>query len=168
MEQALAELEKSSKEYQEHLSHLYFVKAKKVHVSEEKCAVVITVPCSLLKAFQRYHDFIIHELEKKLSGRHRQFVIVGQRSIQKAPKSRYTRRPRHRTLTIAHENLLQDVCFPAEIIGKRTRIAVNGSKKMRVILDQNRKTDLEGRVDMLESVYKDLTGKDVKFEFGSS
>lgn len=40
-----------------------------------------------------------------------------------------------RILTISHVCLLQDLVFPTEIVGKRTRCKIDGSKILKVQLD---------------------------------
>jgi small subunit ribosomal protein S7e len=35
-------------------------------------------------------------------------------------------------LTAVHEQLLEDLVYPSEIVGKRTRVAQDGSKLIRV------------------------------------
>ena len=97
------------------------------------------------------------------------------------------KRPRSRTLTSVHEKILEDLVFPTEIVGKRTRVSVDGSKLLKVyvtltlsgysrspceltclnpsFLDSKDATSLEYKLDSFSSVYRRLTGKDVVFEF---
>lgn len=78
-------------------------------------------------------DRLTRELEKKFSDRH--VVFVAQRRMLRKP-TRTSRvqqkRPRSRTLTNVHEKILEDLVFPTEIVGKRTRVAVDGSKLLKV------------------------------------
>ena len=79
------------------------------------------------------HFRLTRELEKKFSDRH--VVFVAQRRILRKP-TRTSRvkqkRPRSRTLTNVHEKILEDLVFPTEIVGKRTRVNQDGSKLLKV------------------------------------
>lgn len=55
--------------------------------------------------------------------------------------------------------------YPTEIVGKRTKVKVDGSKVIKVFLDRKDHTALEYKLDTFSSAYKKLTGKDVVFEF---
>lgn len=70
-----------------------------------------------------------------------------------------------RTLTAVHDNILEDLVFPAEIVGKRIRIRLDGSRLIKVHLDKNQQTNIEHKVDTFGAIYKRLTGKEVTFEF---
>lgn len=72
------------------------------------------------------------ELEKKFSDRH--VVFVAQRRIlpkEGRKSSAKQPRPRSRTLTAVHGAILDDLVYPSEIVGKRTRVKTDGSKTIR-------------------------------------
>lgn len=86
-------------------------------------------------------------------------------------------RPRSRTLTAVHSAMLDDVVFPTEIVGKRTKMAVDQTTTLKwyvvdclvvvmiSFLDKKDQANVEMKLDVFASVYKTLTGKHVVFEF---
>jgi hypothetical protein len=111
---------------------------------------------------------LTRELEKKLSDKY--IVFLSQRRVLPKEKRNSNtklgqKRPRSRTLTAVHEKMLEDLVFPSEIVGKRTRVAADGSKLIRVYLDAKDQNQLEYKLDTFSSVYRSLAGKDVVFEF---
>ena len=72
---------------------------------------------------------------------------------------------RSRTLVAVHNAILDDLVYPAEIVGKRIRIRLDGSRLFKVHLDKNQQTNIEHKLDTFGAVYKKLTGKEVTFEF---
>jgi len=77
------------------------------------------------------------------------------------------KRPDSRTVKKVHEAILDDLVFPAEIIGKRTRVRLDGSKLLKVHLDNKEKTNLvhDLKLETFTHIYKKLTGREVVFEF---
>ena len=88
---------------------------------------------SCLLRSQNHTLRLTRELEKKFSDRH--VVFVGQRRIlPKEPHGRRLgqKRPFSRTLTAVHERILEDLVYPTDIVGKRVRVGVDGSKLLKV------------------------------------
>jgi small subunit ribosomal protein S7e len=157
--QALIDLENSVPDLKMELRPLQISAAREVDVRGGKKAIVVFVPVPQLKAFHkvqaryvlswscrpaqsayshrisflRINFRLTRELEKKFSDRH--VVFVAQRRILRKP-TRTSRvkqkRPRSRTLTDVHEKILEDLVFPTEIVGKRTRVNQDGSKLLKV------------------------------------
>jgi len=164
--QALCDLEANSNDLKAELREIYIVAAKEVDVAGRK-AVVIFVPFKLLKVVHKIQSRLVRELEKKFSGKH--VVIIGQRRIMRKPSSGQRqpkqKRPRSRTLTAVHDAILEDLVYPTEIVGKHTRYRLDSSKIIKVYLDPKEAQNVEYKVETFSTVYKKLTGKEVKFEF---
>nr|AAW50967.1 ribosomal protein S7 [Pectinaria gouldii] len=169
--QILLDLEMNS-DLKQQLRELYFTGAKEIDVTaDDKKAIVIQVPMPQLKAYQKIQARLVRELEKKFSGKH--VVLIAQRRILPRPtrKNRTKnkqKRPRSRTLTSVHDSMLEDLCFPSEIVGKRIRIKLDGSRLIKVYLDKNQQTTIEHKCDTFTAVYRKLTGKDVVFMFSEA
>ncbi|RSH82544.1 40S ribosomal protein [Apiotrichum porosum] len=166
--QALLDLQTNVADLKSELTPLQISAAKEVDVKGGKKAVVIFVPVPQAKAFHKVQQRLTRELEKKLSDKF--IVFLAQRRVLPKEKRNSNaklgqKRPRSRTLTAVHEKMLEDLVFPSEIVGKRTRIAADGSKLIRVYLDAKDQNQLEYKLDTFSSVYRTLAGKDVVFEF---
>jgi len=109
---------------------------------------VIHVPFRLLKAFHKVQTRLVRELEKKFSGK--DVVIVANRRILPKPSTGAAiARPRSRTLTAVHAALLEDLVYPTEIVGKRTRYRSDGSKLLKVFLDPKDRNTTEYKLGAL-------------------
>ena len=93
-------------------------------------------------------------------------VLIATRRILRPPKKgSAANRPRSRTLTSVHEAILEDLVYPSEIVGKRIRYRLDGSRIMRVYLDPKERNSTEFKLETYSGVYKKLTGKEVTFEY---
>ncbi|KAH0888325.1 hypothetical protein HID58_050754 [Brassica napus] len=162
--QALFDLENTNQELKSELKDLYINQAVNMDIAGNRKAIVIYVPFRLRKAFRKIHPRLVRELEKKFSGK--DVIFVATRRIMRPPKKgAAVQRPRNRTLTSVHEAMLEDVAYPAEIVGKRTRYRLDGSKVMKVYLEAKERNNTEYKLETMVGVYRKLTGKDVTFEY---
>ncbi|KAF5873779.1 putative 40s ribosomal protein s7 protein [Botrytis fragariae] len=172
---ALYDLESNTPDLKAALRPLQFSSAKEIEVGHGKKAIAIFVPVPSLVAFHKVQQRLTRELEKKFSDRH-VLILAGRRILPRPKRSNRSRtsltqkRPRSRTLTAVHDAILTDIVYPVEIVGKRLRTKEDGSKILKVILDEKEKGGVDHRLDTYSDVYKRLTGRTVTFEFpqGSS
>ncbi|MCJ1412650.1 40S ribosomal protein [Ptychographa xylographoides] len=167
---AIYDLETNTADMKSALRPLQFVSARELEVGHGKKAIVIFVPVALLGPFHKVQQRLTRELEKKFSDR--QVLFLASRRILPRPKrsnrsrtSQTQKRPRSRTLTAVHEAILTDLVYPVEIVGKRTRTKEDGSKIMKVVLDEKERGGVDHRLDTYSEVYRRLTGRGVGFEF---
>ena len=149
------------------LRDLYITAAKEVDCGFGKKAIVLYVPFKLRKAFNKVQIRLVRELEKKFSGRH--VLIIAQRTILGKSYARNAKtngpRPRSRTLTAVHSAILDDICYPTEIAGKRTTFKLDGKRIMKVCLDNKDQANVESRTDTYAAVYAKLTNQMITFHF---
>lgn len=149
------------------LRDLYITAAKEVDVGGGRKAILLYVPYKLRKSFNKVHQRLVRELEKKFSGRH--VIIIAQRNIlgKAYIRSQKTQgpRPRSRTLTAVQDAILDDIVYPTEIVGKRTRVKTDGKRILKVYLDGKDQANVEGRTETFAAVYGKLTNKQVTFLF---
>merc|ERR1719221_1474938 len=130
-------------------------------------AVIIYFPFRVWKAVRKIQGRLVRELEKKFSKKH--VVFVANRTIlDKNFRRRGLKvRPRSRTLTAVHDAILEDIVGPTEIVGRRTRISLDGTKLMKIFLDPKDKDkgDVEEKQATFSAVYKKLTNKEAVFMF---
>jgi small subunit ribosomal protein S7e len=149
------------------LRDLYITAAKEVDCGGGKKAILLYVPFKQRKSFNKVHQRLVRELEKKFSGRH--VLIVAQRTILGKSYNRNQKtkgpRPRSRTLTAVHNAILDDIVYPTEITGKRIRFKLDGKRLVKVYLDNKDQPNVEGRTETYAAVYSKLTNQNVTFFF---
>ncbi|KAG6402291.1 hypothetical protein SASPL_139169 [Salvia splendens] len=110
--------------------------------------------------------YINSAVQIDVAGGKKAVVIHALYRLRKAfRKGSAVQRPRSSTLTSVHEAVLEDVVYPAEIVGKRIRYRLDGSKIMKVFLDPKSRNDTENKLETFAGVYRKLSGKYVVFEF---
>ena len=149
---------------QKALANLKFEGIKEVNGDVN--VVILTVPYKQINAFRQVASFLVPELEKRFNSA--QVVVVGKRRafpVRPEDKRRYrVIRPHGRTLRAVNDALLDDVCFPTAIVGKRTHYNLQGKQELHVILDAHDRAHVEERLVAYSAAYKRLTGINTVFE----
>eukprot|EP00472_Partenskyella_glossopodia_P008784 CAMPEP_0197522734 /NCGR_PEP_ID=MMETSP1318-20131121/7821_1 /TAXON_ID=552666 /ORGANISM="Partenskyella glossopodia, Strain RCC365" /LENGTH=193 /DNA_ID=CAMNT_0043075199 /DNA_START=15 /DNA_END=596 /DNA_ORIENTATION=+ len=165
---ALLDLENTSKDLSGELKSLYISAVKEVELQDKRSALLVFVPFNLHKKFKAIQSRLTRELEKKFNDKH--VLFIAQRTVLSKSykrKSKGQPRPRSRTLTAVHQAILDDICYPTQIVGKRTICKIDGKKMLKVYLDPKDVKDCDDKLKTFGSVYKALTNKVVEFMFPS-
>merc|ERR1712150_314264 len=157
---ALFDIEVSpSSDIKADLRDIHISAAKELDVGKTGKAIIVYFPFRVWKSVRKIQSRLIRELEKKFTKKH--VIFVASRTIlDKDFRAKGIKiRPRSRTLTSVHEAILEDVVGPTEIVGKRTRISMDGSKLLKVILDpkDKDKEKVEEKLAAYAAVYRKLT-----------
>ena len=153
---------------QKSLAGIFILSAHEIdYVDEDKTSkyVLVTIPFRSLAAYQRVTASVLPQLENKVG---MPVVVVAKRTIisKRAPINSKESRPRSRTLTHVHSALLNDIVHPTRIVGKRIRVALNGTRTFKILLDPLDKDLVESKLKAWAHVYQKLTTKKTVFEFG--
>ena len=162
---ALYDLELNHKSLRAHLPRFHVNTAKSVEGAKGKKAVVIFYPLRYLKLVRKIQTVLTSELEKRFSGAI--VAFVAQRKITRRPTSVYAIQTvqRSTTRTAVYESILDDLLFPSDVVGRRWRFRVDGSKTMKVFLDTQSRKRMESRLPLIAAIYKKLTSRSVSFGY---
>ena len=163
---ALYDLELHHKTLKSHLPRFHVNTAKTVEAkTTTKKAIVIFYPLRYLKLVRKIQTVLTAELEKRFSGRI--VALVAQRKVTRRPTNVYQMQEvqRSTTRTAVNENILEDLLYPADVVARRWRFRVDGSKIQKVYLDTQAKKRMEPRMALVAALYKKLTQRSISFGY---
>ena len=163
--QTIYDMEQESKTLKTALVGFTINSVREIEVSATKNAFVVFYPLRFVRKLRKVQKNVTATLEKKLG---QNVVFVAQRKIERATASSSAPIPRNRTMKAVHEAVLDDLCFPAEICGKRIRQLTDGSKHLKVFLEQKDLNRVQNKLDTFTAAYNKLTGRNVAFGFMSN
>ena len=139
--------------------------AAEIQTSDNKKCYLVQVSSESEKSLQKAHSEIVKKLEGKLSS---SVVIVPARKRINGNLSRKYRGKkvqRFETLTHVYDSFLNDVVFPAAIVGKRVRYPKSKGRQFKVLVDKLDRDSIEGKITAITASYKALTNRDLSVEF---
>ena len=125
---------------------------------------LIKMPYKSLKPFRTIRGNVVNHLEKKLNAQV-YFVAIRKILSKRVKTPGVKKRPTSRTLTSVHANILEDIVLPSSIVGRQTRVNVDGTQTTKIYLDPLDREKVEDRLDAMSDAYKRATHKKVKFFF---
>ena len=154
------ELEKIKDTEKEHKAELESIKiehANEVQMSDDQKCYLIQISTQNLVGFKKVHALLTKKFEDHLSDN---VILIPKRKRVNGKEYRtYVSKkvPRDKTLTAVFDGYLDDILYPATIVGK-TRI-------YKVIVDPLDKELVESRIPAITACYKAITNRKLEIEF---
>ena len=121
---ALEKIKDAEKEHKAELEPLKIEHANEIQMNEEQKCYLIQISAQNLTGFKKVHSLLTQKLEEHLS---KTVMIIPARKRVNGKEYRTfvsKKVPRNNTLTAVFDAYLDDILYPATIIGKRIRYPV--------------------------------------------
>lgn len=139
--------------------------AAEVMTSDNKRCFLVHVSEDSTPTLKKVHQELVKKLEHKFSN---PVIIVPNRkkidgNLYRKFRGKDT--PRHQTITNVYEKFLEDVLYPAVVVGKRVKFPKSKGRVFKVQVDQLDKDAIEYKVNAIVASYKALTNRELQVEF---
>eukprot|EP00178_Gracilaria_changii_P003191 TRINITY_DN14679_c0_g1_i1.p1 TRINITY_DN14679_c0_g1~~TRINITY_DN14679_c0_g1_i1.p1 ORF type:complete len:187 (+),score=20.69 TRINITY_DN14679_c0_g1_i1:1-561(+) len=162
---ALQSIQEKEPELKKDLEAIKIDNAAEISTADNKKCFLVQVNESSYSNLKNIHSNITEKLEKKFSS---PVVIVPFRKRVNGNlfrRYRGTKVPRTKTLTNVYESLLDDVVYPATIVGKRVRFPKSKERLFKVFVDSLDKESIEYKRNAIIASYKALTNRELCIDF---
>lgn len=152
-------------EHRENMKNIKIENVSEINYEENKTFVLVNVNEASVKNLQAVHVDLVKRLESNLG---KPVLVIPSRKTIDGKKYRKfigKKVPRTKTLTYVRENLLEDLLYPATIVGKRTRYPRGQSQQLKVLVDAVDREVLSSKTSAICVGYKTLTGHELSIDF---
>ena len=152
------------------LEKISICRASEIDIDKEKkkhCFLVFLNSPSQA-AFKEVHQFLLKKFEENFTT---PVVLIPERNRINGNlfrKYQGTKVPRDRTLDSIFNAYLEDLVYPATIVGKRIRFPQGKARQFKVIIDPVDKDIIDYKVPSIVVCYKALTNRALHVEFAES
>jgi len=161
----LSRIQENDQSIKKDLENLKIENANEISVGSDKRCYLVQVNEASVKSLHNVHTDIVKKLEEHFST---PVVIVPYRKKINGKlfrKFRGCKVPRDKTLSAVYDAYLEDLLYPATIVGKRVRYPTGKSRVYKVFVDPIDKETIEYKVNAIVACYKGLTNRDLVIEF---
>ena len=162
---ALEKIKDAEKDHKAELDSLKIEHANEVTVNDDQKCYLIQISTQNLAGFKKVHSLLTKKLEEHLSN---PVVIIPARKRVNGKEYRTfvsKKVPRDRTLTAVFDGYLDDILYPATIVGKRIRYPVGKTRTYKVLVDPLDKDSIEYKLPAMTACYRALTNRNLEIEF---
>ena len=161
----LTRIQETDQSIKKDLENLKIENANEISVGADKRCYLVQVNEAAVKNLHNVHSDIVKKLEEHFST---PVVIVPYRKKINGKlfrRFRGNKVPRDKTLSAVYDSYLEDLLYPATIVGKRVRYPNGKSRLYKVFVDPIDKDAIEYKVNAIVACYKGLTNRDLTIEF---
>jgi small subunit ribosomal protein S7e len=161
----LTRIQENDQNIKKDLENLKIENANEISIGSDKRCYLVQVNESSVKNLHNVHSDIVKKLEEHFST---PVVIVPYRKKINGKlfrKFRGSKVPRSKTLSAVYDSYLEDLLYPATIVGKRIRYPNGKSRLYKVFVDPLDREHIEYKINAITACYKGLTNRDLVVEF---
>jgi small subunit ribosomal protein S7e len=161
----LGKIQDSNSDLKKDLEAIKIEGANEITIADNKRCYLVQVNEASIKNLQNVHADIVKKLESHFNVP--VLIVPYRKTINGNLYRRYIGKaaPRTKTLTAVYDNLLEDLLYPATIVGKRTRFQKGKNKLFKVFVDPIDKESVEYKTNAIATTYKALTNRELVIEF---
>ena len=162
---AFEKIKDSEKEHKTDLEPIKIEHSNEVQMSDDQKCYLIQISTTNLAGFKKVHSLLTKKLEESLSNP--VILIPAKKRVNGKEYRVYVSKkvPRDRTLTAVFDGYLDDILYPATIVGKRIRYPTGKTRTFKVLVDPLDKDVVEYKVPAMVACYRALTNRKLEIEF---
>ena len=161
----LEKIKDSEKDHKSEVESIKFEHANQVDMGEGQKCYLVQISTSNLAGFKKVHSSLTKKLEDNLSDS--VILIPAKKRVNGKEFRTYVSKkvPRDRTLTAVFDGYLDDILFPATIVGKRIRYPTGKTRIYKVLVDPLDKEIVDSKLPAMVACYKALTNRILEIEY---
>jgi len=162
---ALEKIKDSEKDLKKELESIKIEHANEVQMEDDQKCYLIQVSTTNPAYFKKVHPLLTKKFETDFGNP--VIIIPNRKRVNGNDYRTYISKkvPRDRTLTEVFDGYLNDILYPATIIGKRVRYSVGKTRAFKVFVDPLDKDIIEYKLSALTSCYRALTNRNLEIKF---
>ena len=147
------------------LKNINIATSSKIAIEGNKHCYLVQVETPSEKDLKKVNGILVKTFEEHFSNPI--VVIPAKKRINGKIFKRYegTKVPRDRTLTAVFDAYLDDLVYPATIVGKRIRFPRGKVRHFKIILDKLDEETINYKIPSITACYKALTNRELEVAF---